>query len=47
MLNPANRQMTSAIVENSAMFGVPVQLTGSFVIFRSRRMVPSGPKSLL
>ena len=26
MLNPANRQTTSVIVENSAMFGVPIQL---------------------
>ena len=46
MLKPAKRQITIAIVENSAVFGVPSQFTGSSTIPRFCSSVSSGPISL-
>ena len=43
MLNPAKRQMTIAIVENSAAFGVPSQRTGSSTRPVAWRRSSSGP----
>ena len=43
MLNPAKRQITIPIVENSAAFGVPSQLIGSSVIPRLMSRSSSGP----